>query len=512
MSLFSKILVVLNILAAAGFAFIALLDHGKREAATAAVREFDIAQKGLPLQDQSNDSSVPRERYLEDQADRQDSEALKARFQAAGVPGKPVAVQVDEVKNLQKALVPAINGAAEAFVNEAKDKKKALNQVLLPLAANGEQLGDYRRRIEEAAGKGDAALGELLREAAKRRMLAQVLLPLEELRPRGRRDLLAITIGDLKDTPLSELEKLVESRFEEVLRPIAADEGKKDEKTTGMVFDLVTAKAAPFRVRYNRSPKDQKVTVVFLDPAGSETSVSGPVHIKLTNVEGQPRVELTKEGAGFSGTHEAFGKDQVLAGEITVAVSGKPEPERCLFVEREPFEQRQAIAYLLFTLSQVTRPDGKTPLLESLPEKRVEVIVGRQRFNHAIEMQTLLFRQIAERRQGWIEADRQTFIAQYQALLYERLPYLIAAIKRARASIKYWEDQLEKHDAQRRDRKKFRDLILARVQEERKKAIDALTELKKLQELYFKAVEAGAGVAEENQVLEKTIRSLEKGR
>jgi hypothetical protein len=170
-----------------------------------------------------------------------------------------------------------------------------------------------------------------------------------------------------------------------------------------------------------------------------------------------------------------------------------------------------AIAYLLVTLSQINRPDVKA-LLETLPEKRVEVIVGRQRFNHALEMQALLFRQIAERRLPTIEADRLAFIEKYRLMLYARLPYLMAAIKRHQGIKKYWDNQLKEHEDQKRERRLFREEVLKRVQAERKKATDALAVLTKFQEMMFEAQSAGAGVAEENQRLEKLIRLLETGR
>jgi hypothetical protein len=521
MSVLGKILAFLNILAAAAFAYVALLDHGKREQAAAAVREHDLARKGEPLQDEYVDGSLPRDRVVIDRADAQDSAALKARFQAAGAPGQPVAVQIDEVKRVQGELLKALNAAADSFASEAKDKVKALEEVLLPLAANGQQRADLLARINAVKGK-DADAKALLEDAARRKMLAQLLLPLEEMHERGRRDLLLITIGDLSK-PVNDLEHLLEARFDEALRPIAMSETtvepKKDDKpkadtptAAGLVFDVVGSKSAAFRVRYERSAKDKKVTVTLVDQAGKETGASASsVQLQLTNVEGHSPIELTKTGSSYSATDDEFGTDKVLAGAIDVTLSGKKEPERCLFIEREPMDQRQAIAYLLVAVSQATRPDGK-PLLESLPDKRVEVVVGRDRYNRALETQAMLFRYIADRRFPTLDADRRDFIDEYQRELYLRIPYLIAAIKRHQAIKKHWDDQLEKHEAQLRDRKRFRDQIVEKLKDERKKANKALAELARYQELLFQAQEAGSGVAEDNQRKEKQIRTMEAGR
>ena len=97
-------------------------------------------------------------RYAEDQPDNADSEALKARFQAASA-GKTRLTKPMKSARVEKLVVPAINEAADSFVKDAKGQAgRALKDVLDPLAVNGyDQLADYRKRIE-AAKKNDAAM------------------------------------------------------------------------------------------------------------------------------------------------------------------------------------------------------------------------------------------------------------------------------------------------------------------------------------------------------------------
>ena len=182
------------------------------------------------------------------------------------------------------------------------------------------------------------------------------------------RDLLAATIGDL-NKPIGPLEKLVERRFEDVLRyPFPSEDAALDAKapTTIQMFELVTVKAASQRVRYTRSAKDQKVTVALIDDSGKEMNAGDKVSIRLTNVDDRRDIEMAKEGAAYSAKNEAFGTSQVLAGVISLTVSGKQV--ECSFVEREPTDRKLAIAYLLTTVKPRPLVRTASHFLDSLPE------------------------------------------------------------------------------------------------------------------------------------------------
>ena len=140
--------------------------------------------------------------------------------------------------------------------------------------------------------------------------------------------------------------------------------------------------------------------------------------------------------------------------------------------------------------------------------------MGRERFNRVRDAKPSFPWEIADRLTPTIAADRQTFIDQYRRELLRRAtPYLVAAIKAAsRANKKYWDDRTGKSTSAERERRLFRDQILAKIQEERRKATEALANLARFQELFFEAQKAGSGVDEENQRLEKQIRVMEMGR
>jgi hypothetical protein len=631
MSIFSKVLAILNLLAAGAFGYLAFIDHVKRQQYAYAAQRHEEAIEGLPTQEQTVDPRLSRELYLSKKAKDKNSPGLQEDFRAAGVPGKPVNVQKQVLLDLKAANGP--ESVFAAIRSAAKEAKAAnLKKLLLPLAANGPQLRDYLKRLKAVEGNAGAEK-KLAEEAARRRMLAQALLPLEELRPGGHREQLAAAIGDL-DTPYKKLEQILLRRIDDVLQPqadytrlgrdgsdtvretvfplgpVASPDfrllyrrdlkaksvtvrlldpqtygvsktnpspvavkvlnvsgtptinlAKKGSNFTGQgpafgtdqVLELeftlsLKGKAVKFtfvdggipldfvarpdktrkdltpdentllttlpnlRLVYTRSPAQHKVTVWVLDGQTDQVSTANraPVAVKLTNVDEQPTIDLgARDGSGYTGSGDAFGPDQVLAGAITITLNGKPAT--CYFRERDALEHRQAIAYLIFTLSQVTRPDGK-PLLDSLSEKRLETIVGRKRYNHAIEMQTTAFRHIEQRRLAEIEYDLKSFVERYELEIKERLPYIQAAIKRYQALLADWEKQRKDRKALLKKRQKDRDDVLARLKKERQKATQALKDLALWQQRLFLAQEAASGVAERNEALERELRKLELGR
>jgi hypothetical protein len=281
------------------------------------------------------------------------------------------------------------------------------------------------------------------------------------------------------------------------------------EKDDVLVLDLAATKNPAWRVTYQRNAAQKKVIIGFLKADSNEPATPGvsKMSLKLTNVEGQPRIDLTQEGSVFTGTDEAFGKDKVLAGIITLAVGNKDE--HCYFIEREPLEHRQAIANLLFAVSKVLKPDGKS-LLEALTDQRVEKVIGRERYNQALILQTMALKQIAQRRALEIDRDREFFIDAYTQEINQQIPYLIYAIERQKRVKKEWDKQLEEQDNLLAARQKFHQLILEQVQVERGLATDALLKVREWQDELFKALQRGAGVAEENQRLERKIRQMER--
>lgn len=96
MSLFGKILALLNIFGALGLVYVAMLDYGKRQSWAYSYYRHELVLKGLPL--------APDERDTENQplVDRLGEELPGELFGAVG--GNPVSTQVQEVERVQALI------------------------------------------------------------------------------------------------------------------------------------------------------------------------------------------------------------------------------------------------------------------------------------------------------------------------------------------------------------------------------------------------------------------------
>jgi len=104
---------------------------------------------------------------------------LKDHFQAAGTPVKTLEEEVERVKG---KVLEDIAEAAKSFAEKAKTDKKQrerLERILLSLARSTDQVELVEKRLEKATPE---QLDKLLVDAAERRMLVDILGPLEMLR------------------------------------------------------------------------------------------------------------------------------------------------------------------------------------------------------------------------------------------------------------------------------------------------------------------------------------------
>jgi hypothetical protein len=503
MTILGRVLLLINLAAAGAFAFLALLDHSKRLSWTHAVHLHDRAIEGLPVEDQQKE------------------------LQTLG-----------DVKGAN-SFFAAVNRAAKKFAKETSDKKEALKSILDSLAVKYKQLQAYQKTLKDIKNK--EKLADLLEEAAKRWMLAQALLPLEELRPGAHRELLAAQIADFEGnhftTPYDKLEQELANQIDELLRPQAENPslknpekdqpGKKAKKEapSAIELDLICVvdqrggekketyhleDNTPYLLHYRRIVPDQKIVVSFEPKKKGGNAGVNPtaVTVKLANVEGQPQFELARDGAAFSKKDDSFKGPKVLRGEIGFTANGKQH--YVWFAEREDIDYRQSLAYLLFTLAEVMTPEFK-PL--GVPtEQRVEELVGRKIFLDAYDLQTKAYEQIAERRKIEADHDFDFFVEQYHLLVKERLPYLRDYIERQKLELQRLKQNKTARDKHMENRKAYYEDLEKQLREQRKKATAALKKLAQWQDAVFQAQKAGSGVAEENQRLERKIRKLEQGR
>jgi hypothetical protein len=464
MSLLGKILAVLNVLAVAAFAYLAIVDHGKRQAAAYSTFLFDQASEGLPVKEQPVDSGLPRDRYLARRPLDPDSPTLKDEFNLAG---QPVNVQVKELTSLRNSFFTSLTEAARQAGSKDGPYKNLLalkpeektslltkarraelgtiNKKTNPAAAQLEEVlqlaptGTLRLKLIDALQKAPN-LGELLERIAVRRMLGQALLSLEERRPEGHREELALLLGDL-DFPAKPPAELGE-----YLK--ALDDGLKESKKR--ILKKVSV-----------DPKDPHKLVKEFEDVPENLSFDSRVDLLL-----QPPNSADES------------------------------------------KHRQDIAYFLFSLSQVVKPDG-TPL-DNPSVQRVAVITGRKRLAEAIENQTVTFRHALSRALAQLQFDLNSFTTRYNQEIKDRFPSLQYAIQRFQSVVDDWEKQKEAHTTQRDRRKDDYEKAVKDLKQERDKATAALKELAAWQDKLFQAQLRGSGVLEENLKLEKKIVQLEK--
>jgi hypothetical protein len=124
MSLFGKILAVLNIAAAGAFLYLAAMDYGTRQAWAYANFRFDVAIQGMPVDKEDRDDKG-RQRYL-------DMNPALARE----LTGKDdLVTQEDVLQELRSSLQNKIENAAQTDPKNPEHAKVSMYaEVLLPLA------------------------------------------------------------------------------------------------------------------------------------------------------------------------------------------------------------------------------------------------------------------------------------------------------------------------------------------------------------------------------------------
>jgi hypothetical protein len=239
------ILCLLNILAAVGFIYLLSLDFGARQAWSLAIFKHDLALEGLPLIEEDNGPSAsrvtfPRITLDDDQLKKvftaRGGKGFSERFQTVvlaidrtirpmdlsaemlkewfkGLEGSPVKTLEEEVQRLMKDLPAEIARAADAVPAAAKtvaEKRSKLEADVLRLAYGVHQIEVLDGKLKAVA---DANLDPLLKDVAQRRMLFDILAPLDVLRPAELKDQSLETIADFDTTRLETYVKLLERRL-----------------------------------------------------------------------------------------------------------------------------------------------------------------------------------------------------------------------------------------------------------------------------------------------------------
>lgn len=122
MSLFGKLLALLNLLGAVGLIYLASVDYSARQQWAYVVFRYDLMLDGVPVDDSQVDKQgQPTIDHISD-------ETINELFSQVG--GKPVRTQVEEVKAIQDSL----NSQIQALETNKRQQAFYLAGVLLPLS------------------------------------------------------------------------------------------------------------------------------------------------------------------------------------------------------------------------------------------------------------------------------------------------------------------------------------------------------------------------------------------
>jgi hypothetical protein len=219
------VLLFLNLLAAPPFLMLLFFDYTARQAWSYATFMNRVAAYGLPLSDEENvvptafytrprlymDPDKLKAAYTSSVRPRGGAPAVPEPFQAVDTieepieytirPSQiddrakkdlfttngltdPVATLDEEVNRLKRVVPQYIDDAAKKFLEERPDEAKrraAAEKILLSLAWNTRQVEAMKNRVDQA--KAGEELDNLVSDAVKRRMLVDLLAPLNIYRP-----------------------------------------------------------------------------------------------------------------------------------------------------------------------------------------------------------------------------------------------------------------------------------------------------------------------------------------
>lgn len=251
--LFTIFLFVLNLIAGAAFVYLVLMLQERKQAFAYAVFQHDLALWGLPLRSEEDGLSasratLPKQFLSKEQIQaafaarpgtKNFSEAFLAVEEQFAVRTKPSYItkevledlftkdislnpvksleeEIDRVKkrlfendDLGKAAQDASIGAGDE--NQMRDKVK---KALLPLATNTVQVRALNKTIQDTPASG---LSKLLEQAYLRRMLIDILGPLEHSRPGDTNNYLTEKFGDLEGLKNEELKEQLRLRLDQAV-------------------------------------------------------------------------------------------------------------------------------------------------------------------------------------------------------------------------------------------------------------------------------------------------------
>jgi hypothetical protein len=479
MSLFGKILIVLNVLLVGGFFFVAALDYARREAWSDNYVQHDLLINGLPWDDKELDSrGSPRVESLR--------QPVVNKLQG----GNGVKTQQEEFNAQKKKVMNLAEEVKQPTASKASARQ--LVRVLTSLAdsqARREQLQNLAAHIDQAPDdKPYTAWFQLTAQSLAALKADQVPQPILD------------KLEKLKDQPPA-------ADFAvEMSKVLPADEVQQVGAKVTERADLRPWLAAEAAQRFDR------VTATPAKPETPEQTVQTLLeHRKLLFAELLFR--LAEANRGFKLTDESFaalGKDGLPAGVVTKLAA----------VKDKAFDTEEAF---LQDLAQTLTPEelklhrakllsrGREPLTASKAYERFLAVAGMATAWRAVDHYATNLRQGEQEVLTRIEDERALFAQKYRARLVDiaNLQNQLNALQATEAEVSALaadRDKVVKREEARRDE------LLGKLKEAKEEAAKLLKTQKFLEESLYKSRQELRDAFAENQKLEQTLRAYEQGR
>jgi hypothetical protein len=473
MSLFGKILAVLNILGAAAFVYFAFADFAKRESWAYTNYVYDVVVAGLPLDDTEKDNREnPVANYLTKETKKEWFDPDLVSTQVA---------EVDRVKTAVNAKVDALNGDPQTV---------ELARVLTPFARHNDEreyliaLRTYLATTEDVD-----RLNKRMHDAFP------VAVQAYQIRPDG-----------LK----------FPQAFEEACRALGGAPAETFEQT---FLKLLSAK--PERTFEAAVVEAQKATA---DPKNPEQEAHSRAEAFLRSLREDPKATLRnlRDDAAknkdtldkvFQQTLTAVNKqlkDQL--DELFDEARNGPKSLSSNSTDRLRDYQRVAIAHLLFNMVNVLEEGAaEKGVIGSPAYARVLSVVGLTAGLREINNEASLLQQIGEELEGSTTLERGEFTAAHRASI-DKLQGRAVVLHDALDLLARKQQALDKEEETVRKRqddvKKYEEELAAA----RAKSDKQIIELRKQSDSLYDLRIQGRDVLGENLDLERQLRDLEKNR
>jgi hypothetical protein len=473
MSLYGKILAVLNIFGAAAFVYFAFADFAKRESWAYTNYVYDVVVAGLPLDDTEKDNrESPVVNYLTDETKTEWFGADKVSTQIA---------EVDRVKNAINAKVDAQTDSPAQTVELAR--------ILTPFARhNDEREYLIALRTYLATPQDVERLNKRLHDAFPTAVQAYQTRPDDLKFPQAFQEATRALGGAPAQTFEQTFLKLLPAKPERTFELAVADAQKAPADPKN-----------PEQEAHNRAEAflrnlrdDPKATLRNLrdDPAKVKDTLDDLFQQTLAAVHAQLKAQLD----------ELF--DEARNGPKSLS-----NPS-----DRLRESQRVAIAHLLFNTVDVLQEGmADKGVIGSPAYGRVLSVVGLTAGLREINAQAALLQHIGEELEGSRTLERGEFTAAHRAsidelqgravVLHDALDLLTRknqALDKEEETVRKRQDDVKKYEE---------DLAAARAKTDKQ-----ITELRKQSDALEALRIQGRDVLSENLDLERQIRSLEKNR